>query len=168
LPAIEELLTAWENKANSQKYAVYAPGLQKGIDKIRKYYSKFDQKPSYILALGKFPRYYPILLLNAHVVLHPYFKLTYIKMAWGGAEEQAAEIAAGNLDAKNWQDEARKVVERTASSIHLINNARCSYLSYLQMEEYWHTRPSKTSPTSSQSPSCINTEQSESLESEFN
>jgi hypothetical protein len=41
------------------------------------------------------------------VVLHPYYKLAYIKLAWGGAEEQAA----GNLDAKNWQDEAQKVVE---------------------------------------------------------
>jgi len=39
-------------------------------------------------------------------VLHPYFKL-----AWGGPEEQAAEIAAGNLDAKDWQDEARQIVE---------------------------------------------------------
>ena len=35
----------------------------------------------------------------------------YIKLAWGGAEEQAKERAAGNRQAKNWQDEARKVVE---------------------------------------------------------
>jgi hypothetical protein len=33
----------------------------------------------------------------------------------GGAEEKAAEIAAGNPDAKDWQDEARKVVEKTVS-----------------------------------------------------
>lgn len=32
---------------------------------------------------------------------------------WGGAEEQAAEIVAGNLYAVNWQDEALKIVERT-------------------------------------------------------
>ena len=44
-------------------------------------------------------------------VLHPYYKLAYIKLAWGGAEEQAKERAAGNRQAKNWQDEARKVVE---------------------------------------------------------
>jgi hypothetical protein len=37
-------------------------------------------------------------------VLHPYYKLAYIKHAWGGPEEQAAEIAAGNPDAKDWQD----------------------------------------------------------------
>jgi hypothetical protein len=34
-------------------------------------------------------------------------------MAWGGEEEQAAERAAGNPNAKNWQDEARKIVEHT-------------------------------------------------------
>jgi len=48
-------------------------------------------------------------------VLHPYYKLAYIKLAWGGAEEQATEIEAGNFDAKDWQDEARKIVEKTVS-----------------------------------------------------
>lgn len=48
-------------------------------------------------------------------VLHPYYKLDYIKLTWGGAEEQAKEHAAGNYDAKNWQDEARKVIEKTVS-----------------------------------------------------
>ena len=31
------------------------------------------------------------------LVLHPYYKLAYIKIAWGGPEEQADEIAAGNV-----------------------------------------------------------------------
>jgi hypothetical protein len=48
-------------------------------------------------------------------VLHPYYKLSYIKVAWGGPKEQAAEIAAGNADAKDWQDEAKKLIERTVS-----------------------------------------------------
>jgi hypothetical protein len=48
-------------------------------------------------------------------VLHPYYKLAYIKLAWGGAEEQARDRAAGNPNAKNWQDEARKIVENTVS-----------------------------------------------------
>jgi hypothetical protein len=48
-------------------------------------------------------------------VLHPYFKLHYIKLAWGGAEEQAAERAAGDRGAKNWQEEALKIVENTVS-----------------------------------------------------
>jgi hypothetical protein len=45
------------------------------------------------------------------IVLHPYFKLHYIKVAWGGAEEQAKEREAGNLLAKNWQEEALTIVE---------------------------------------------------------
>jgi hypothetical protein len=44
-------------------------------------------------------------------VLHPYYKLNYIKITWGGEEEQAAEIRAGNADAKNWQQEAQGIIE---------------------------------------------------------
>ncbi len=44
-------------------------------------------------------------------MLHPYFKLAYIKLAWGGAEEQAAERRKGNRLAKNWQDEAQKMLD---------------------------------------------------------
>jgi hypothetical protein len=72
-----------------------------------------------VLALGKifFDFLYTCysLLKKFNIVLHPYYKLAYIKVAWGGPEEQAAEIEAGNLDAKDWQDEARKVVEKTVS-----------------------------------------------------
>jgi hypothetical protein len=50
---------------------------------------------------------------NPSEVLHPYYKLAYIKLAWGGPEEQAVEIEAGNPNAKDWQDEARKIVETT-------------------------------------------------------
>jgi len=46
-------------------------------------------------------------------VLHPYYKLAYIKMAWGGPDKQAVEIVAGNPDAKDWKDEARKIVKKT-------------------------------------------------------
>ena len=34
-------------------------------------------------------------------------------MAWGGAEEQATEMRAGNLDAKNWKEEALQIFETT-------------------------------------------------------
>jgi hypothetical protein len=50
-------------------------------------------------------------------VCHPYFKLQYIKLAWGGAEEQAKEQASGNQNAKDWQEEALKVIEK-AISLH--------------------------------------------------
>jgi len=62
------------------------------------------------------------------VVLHPYYKLAYIKLSWGGPEEQAAEIEAGNRDAKDWHDEAKKIVERTVS--HLVLNTKYHADSY--------------------------------------
>jgi hypothetical protein len=46
-------------------------------------------------------------------VLHPHYKLQYIKLAWGGQKEQAEERTAGNKNAKNWQDEAQKILETT-------------------------------------------------------
>ncbi|RDB23356.1 Zinc finger BED domain-containing protein DAYSLEEPER [Hypsizygus marmoreus] len=110
LPAFEDLQTAWEAKADDPRFPLYHDAIQDGLDKLKKYYSKFDEKPFYILAL----------------LLHPYYKLDYIKLAWGGAEEQAAEIAAGNRNAKNWQAEAHRVVEDT-------------------VERYWKARPRATS-----------------------
>ena len=50
------------------------------------------------------------------LVLHLYYKLTYIKLACSGEEEKETECAAGNLNAKNWQDEACQVVEWAVSS----------------------------------------------------
>jgi hypothetical protein len=50
-------------------------------------------------------------------VLHLYLKLQYIKLAWGGVEEQAKEQASGNQNAKGWQEEALKVIEK-AISLH--------------------------------------------------
>jgi hypothetical protein len=55
------------------------------------------------------------LLTQLVLVLHPYYKFAYFKLAWGDPEEQAAEIKTGNSDAKDWQDDARKIVERTVS-----------------------------------------------------
>ncbi|KAF8958255.1 hypothetical protein BDZ97DRAFT_1668780, partial [Flammula alnicola] len=99
LPALEELQSTWEKKRDDPKYALYKDALTDGLEKLRKYYSRLDEKPSFVLAL----------------VLHPYYKLAYIKLAWGGPAEKAAEIAAGNANAKDWQDEARQIVERTVS-----------------------------------------------------
>ena len=48
-------------------------------------------------------------------VLHPYFKLDWILLNWGGLKEQEAEHAKGNVNAKNWQDEARKVLKNLVS-----------------------------------------------------
>ncbi|KAG0692014.1 hypothetical protein DFH29DRAFT_789975, partial [Suillus ampliporus] len=97
IPAIEELQTTWGMKHDLPKYEMYKGAIQKGLNKLGKYYKKFDDKPVHVLAL----------------VLHPYYKLAYIKMQWGGPEEQAAEHAAGNPNAVDWCDEALKVVEST-------------------------------------------------------
>lgn len=46
IPAIEELLTAWEAKAMSLRFIDYHDAIEDGIDKLKKYYSWFDFKPS--------------------------------------------------------------------------------------------------------------------------
>jgi len=53
LPALEELQTAWEEKQDSPRYALYKDALNDGLTKIGKYYSHLDQKPSFVLALSK-------------------------------------------------------------------------------------------------------------------
>ena len=125
LPALERLQTLWENKRDDAKYARYSAALVDGLEKIRKYYIRLDDKPVYVLSLGAFasmslgnvPLYY-------NAVLHPYYKLNYIEMAWGGAKEQAEEIENGNFNAKNWHEEAQKVVEATVSISSLLDVTR--------------------------------------------
>ena len=46
-------------------------------------------------------------------VLHPYYKLSYIKMAWGGPEEQKKEQEASNPHTMDWHDEVLKIGENT-------------------------------------------------------
>lgn len=53
---------------------------------------------------------------NVFIVLHLYYNLVYIGLSWGGPKEQAAKIEAGNINAKDWQDEARKIIEKMVSS----------------------------------------------------
>jgi hypothetical protein len=52
LPAIEELQTDWEAKRDNPRFAVYRTAINDGLAKLNKYYSRFDEKPAYILALG--------------------------------------------------------------------------------------------------------------------
>ncbi|KZS86796.1 hypothetical protein SISNIDRAFT_420517, partial [Sistotremastrum niveocremeum HHB9708] len=99
LPAFERLQTAWERKHRDSRFLIYREAIGDGLDKLNKYYCHFDKKPLFVLAL----------------VLHPYFKLEYIDEKWGGAEEQAKEIAKGYPDAVNWQAEARRVLHEHVS-----------------------------------------------------
>ena len=84
IPAIKELQTAWEAKLTVPKYIRYKRAIQNGLDKLGKYYQKFDDKPVYILALGMQLYFYsclsePLITITV-TVLHPYYKLAYIKM----------------------------------------------------------------------------------------
>lgn len=49
---IEDLQTAWEAKCDIAKYTVYHNAIKDGLRKLQKYYSRFDQKPAFVLALG--------------------------------------------------------------------------------------------------------------------
>lgn len=57
VPAFEAIQTAWEAKADDPRYSQYQAAIQNGLQKLGKYYSQFDDKPVYILALGKFYLY---------------------------------------------------------------------------------------------------------------
>ncbi|KAI9570017.1 hypothetical protein HD554DRAFT_1994367, partial [Boletus coccyginus] len=66
------------------------------LEKLKKYYHKFDEKYIYVLAL----------------VLHSYYKLTYTKMAWGDLRKPRAEIKVKNLNTRDWCDNTLKVIEK--------------------------------------------------------
>lgn len=53
LPALEELQSTWEEKLEDPHYELYHDTLRDGLAKIKKYYCKFDDKPAYIISIGK-------------------------------------------------------------------------------------------------------------------
>lgn len=57
LPALEELQTAWEAKRDSDKFFLYKDAINDGLEKLQKYYSRIDSKPTFVLALGTFLHY---------------------------------------------------------------------------------------------------------------
>jgi len=52
-PAIKELLTAWKAKIADPHYMIFASVLQAGIDKLLKYYNRFNIKPCILMNLLK-------------------------------------------------------------------------------------------------------------------
>lgn len=54
-------------------------------------------------------------------VIHPYYKLHWIELHWGGAEAQQVEFDAGNFDAKDWVKEAKRVVEKKVRILYFIH-----------------------------------------------
>ncbi|KAG6914572.1 hypothetical protein DXG01_016564 [Tephrocybe rancida] len=132
LPTLENLQLAWEDKFKKLRYSLYHAAIRDGLAKLIKYYTQFDEKPVYILAL----------------FLHLHFKLHYIKIAWGGPEEQQIEINQGNFDTKDWVQEARIIVENT-------------------MEKYWLTQPTHVVAASKTILPDIDIKDLESFTSEF-
>lgn len=53
IPILEELQTAWEGKRDDSRYELYREAIQDGLDKLRKYYTQFDDKPAFLLSLSK-------------------------------------------------------------------------------------------------------------------
>jgi hypothetical protein len=45
---------AWEKKHDNPRFSKYCDAINDGLAKVNKYYSRFDEKPSFILALGMF------------------------------------------------------------------------------------------------------------------
>lgn len=85
------------------------------------------------------------MIFNSKTVLHPYYKLDYIKLRWGGEKEQQEEREKGNLDAKNWQDEARKILETTVSFLLPSTKTSVPDPKQIQMEQYYQRRPGRSS-----------------------
>jgi hypothetical protein len=53
LPALEELQSAWDKKHDAPQFAIFKDSLSDGLEKLRKYYLRLDEKPSFVLALGE-------------------------------------------------------------------------------------------------------------------
>ena len=53
-PALEDLQTAWEAKLKDPRLEIYHDAIKDGLAKLMKYYCRFNEKPAYIFALGKF------------------------------------------------------------------------------------------------------------------
>lgn len=60
LPALERLQSTWEDKRDNPRFDIYRNAITAALDKIRKYYTRFDDKPAFILALGEYLYNLPI------------------------------------------------------------------------------------------------------------
>jgi hypothetical protein len=123
IPVIEELQTAWESRLNNPRFSLYYPALSDSLNKLRKYYIKFDNKPVIVLALCTWIFYFiKLTLIVLCLVVHPYYGLDYIELEWGGEKEQDKARAEGNANAKNYVAEARKIVEAAVHVEHVCNS----------------------------------------------
>jgi hypothetical protein len=52
------LQSAWEKKRDSPDFDLYEDALTDGLEKLKKYYFRLDEKPSFVLALGKLSEWF--------------------------------------------------------------------------------------------------------------
>ena len=52
IPAFEELQMTWEVKHDSLRFKTYHAAINNRLEKLGKYYRKFDKKPVFDLSLG--------------------------------------------------------------------------------------------------------------------
>jgi len=71
---LEQLQSAWEKKRDSPKYTLYKDMLNDGLEKVGKYYSRLNEKPSFVLALSKTL----IPLMERHILINPLKCFTHI------------------------------------------------------------------------------------------
>jgi hypothetical protein len=76
LPAIEELQLAWEKKHDNPRFNRFHDVINKGLVKVNKYYSRFDEKLLFILALGKFTYLLYTGLTNASLMWQLFILIT--------------------------------------------------------------------------------------------
>jgi hypothetical protein len=76
LPAFEWLQTAWEAKTSNEKYKLYKDALADGLKKLKKYYTRFDEKPAYILALGTSPLLHTPMVPSVLIMFQSFIHIT--------------------------------------------------------------------------------------------
>lgn len=53
IPTIESLSLRWEKKAEDPDYTIFHSALGRGLEKLTKYYKRFDNTHVYVLSLRK-------------------------------------------------------------------------------------------------------------------
>jgi hypothetical protein len=81
---LECLQNNWETFAKTSKFAPVKHGIEKGLEKLRKWYMATDQSNMYFICLGE--QHLELLFIpESHVmyqVLEPSIKLKYAKQKW--------------------------------------------------------------------------------------
>ena len=105
----KNFLTAWEAKIADPHYTIFASVLQAVINKLLKYYNRFDMKPCILVNLGESSSLI-FCSFSYQITQRSTLTSNLIGSNSTGAVPKNRD-ANGNLNARNWQDEARKGLE---------------------------------------------------------